>query len=284
LVLNFLALDAEANAMANISRPFQIALAAVVLLAGVWLFALQGHSQSSSQGGSGSSPAASQQPSAQSTTVYHGSAPGVAGLTGDIAKAKGAVSTSQQNAHELEAKSAAASSTGGTSADATSHAASGPANVSASAPSKTSASAPSVATTHAPSAASSHASAPATAKHSVATAHAVKPSTIAAASRQKQVEAALASGNVVVVLFWNKKGADDVADAAAVHALKGSARTTVMLATAGEVAAFGSVTRGVQVFGTPTMLVVGKSGKTNVLTGLTDVFALRQAVAEARHP
>jgi hypothetical protein len=276
LALNFLAIDAEANAMANISRPFQIALAAVVLLAGVWLFALQGHSQSSSQGGSGSSPAASQQPSAQSTTVYHGSAPGVAGLTGDIAKAKGAVSTSQQNAHELEAKSAAASSTGGTSAAASSHAASGPASASASAPSKTSAATPSAATTHAPSAAKSDASAP-------ATVHVVKRSSFAAAPRQKQVEAALASGNVVVVLFWNKKGADDVADAAAVHALKSSGRTTVMLATAGEVAAFGSVTRGVQVFGTPTMLVVGKSGKTKVVTGLTDVYALQQAVAEARH-
>jgi hypothetical protein len=85
------------------------------------------------------------------------------------------------------------------------------------------------------------------------------------------------------VLFWNKKGADDVADAAAVHALAhGGGKTTVMLAKAGEVAAFGSVTRGVQVFGTPTVLVVGKSGKATVITGLTDVFSLRQAIAVAR--
>ena len=255
--------------MANISRPFQIALAAVVLLAGVWLFALQGHSQSSSQGGSGSSPAASpQSPAAKSTTVYHGSAPGVAGLTGDIAKAKGAVATSQQNAHELESKSSAASSTGGTSA-----ATSGPA---ASASSAT-------ATSHAASGSAGAAGSPPS-KAPPAKPHSAKTSPSAAAIRQKQVEAALAAGNVVVVLFWNSKGADDVADAAAVRALsKGSGKTAVMVAKAGEVAAFGSITRGVQVFGTPTILVVGKRGKATVLTGLTDVFSLRQAVAQARH-
>ncbi len=107
--------------MTQISRPFQIALVAVGLLAAVWLFALHGRSASSTES-SGSAPAstpattsgaaAQEKAAAAPTTVYKGAAPGVAGLTGAIAKAHGAVATSQQNAKELESKSAQASTTG----------------------------------------------------------------------------------------------------------------------------------------------------------------------------
>ena len=97
------------------------------------------------------------------------------------------------------------------------------------------------------------------------------------------MEHAIARGDVAVILFWDSKGADDLADAAAVLGLlHGHSHIAVELATAGEVAQFGTITRGVQVFGTPTVLVVGKSGKATVLTGLTDRFALAQAVEEAR--
>ena len=47
----------------------------------------------------------------RSGQVYHGSAPGVEGLTKAIAKAHGAVSTSEGNARQLEEKSAQATST-----------------------------------------------------------------------------------------------------------------------------------------------------------------------------
>jgi hypothetical protein len=53
-------------------------------------------------------------------------------------------------------------------------------------------------------------------------------------------------------------------------------------ATAGEVSSFGSITRGVQVSGTPTLLVVNKQGHTTVLTGLQDAFSIEQAIEEAR--
>jgi hypothetical protein len=123
-----------------------------------------------------------------------------------------------------------------------------------------------------------------TAPAKAAPAKASKPSALSAPGRQKQVESSLAAGNVVVLLFWNKKGADDVADAAAVRGVaKRSGKTAVMLANANEVAAFGTVTRGVQIFGTPTVVVVGRHNKATVLTGLTDVFSLQQAIAEARH-
>src|SRR5438270_777123 len=123
--------------MAQISRPFQVALAAVALLALIWVVALH------RPGGSGGS-SSSGQPSTQSATsgkaaggspsgggsstsgarVYHGSAPGVEGLSRAIAKAHGAVATSQQNAKELAEKSAQASSNGA----ATSKAPSAPAH------------------------------------------------------------------------------------------------------------------------------------------------------------
>ena len=118
-------------AMTQISRPFQIALLAMGLFAAVWFFVLQGHSASTTgSGSSASAPSAPAQsgkatpqarpsrappPRSENATgcaepVYHGSAPGVEGLTRAIDKAHGAVATSQQNAKALEEKSAQASS------------------------------------------------------------------------------------------------------------------------------------------------------------------------------
>ncbi len=94
--------------MTHISRPFQIALAALVLFIAVWFIALRGHSSSSSS----SAPAPASSPSSQAQSapgggtpaskggVYHGSAPGVEGLSRAIQKARGAVAQSQQNAKQ----------------------------------------------------------------------------------------------------------------------------------------------------------------------------------------
>src|SRR6202011_847891 len=93
----------KVGVMAQLSRPFQIALAALALFAIVWLLALRGHSGGTSEPGS---PAAPSKSSASApSSVYHGSAPGVEGLTRDLAKAHGAVTTSEQNAKKLEKKS-----------------------------------------------------------------------------------------------------------------------------------------------------------------------------------
>jgi hypothetical protein len=97
--------------MAQLSRPFQVALAAIVLLAAVWFVALRGHSSTS--GTSSSAPASEATvpapKAAKPSTPYHGPAPGVAGLTRDIEKARGAVSASEQNARQLEHASERAS-------------------------------------------------------------------------------------------------------------------------------------------------------------------------------
>src|SRR5438067_3628961 len=93
--------------MTQLSRPFQVALAAVGLLVVVWFIALRGHSSSAE-------PTATTHPTSphgSSTGVYHGPAPGVEGLTRDIQKAHAAVAQSEQNAAQLARKSAEASGT-----------------------------------------------------------------------------------------------------------------------------------------------------------------------------
>ena len=94
--------------MAQLSRPFQIALAAMGVLVAVWFVALRGHSSSSS--GSGGTPQAHSQPApaaakpGAASPIYHGSAPGVEGLTRAIAKAHGAVALSERNARSLQGR------------------------------------------------------------------------------------------------------------------------------------------------------------------------------------
>jgi len=255
--------------MAQLSRPFQVALVAVVLLAGVWLFALQGHSTSTS-GSSSSVPvtpsAPSSTPAASATSaaaeakaaatpshVYTGPVPGLQGLTRDINKAHGAVATSQHQAQELDNKSQQASN------EATHVATPAATTPSTSTPSKS------------PSASRS----PAPARGS---------SGVAAPSGQRAVEADLAKGDVVLLLFWDPKGADDVAVHRAVQAVRSSGRHKVAVqeAAANQVARFGSVTRGVQVYATPTLFVINTHGHAIVLTGLQDSFTIGQAVEEAR--
>jgi len=242
--------------MAQLSRPYQLALVAVALLAAVWLVALRGHSSSGGSGSGASSPpaqSAAKSPASPSS-ASHGSAPGLQGLTRDVAKARGAVATSQQNAKELQEKSAQASSA--------SPSASGAAG-----------------------AAAAHAAAPtATAKTPGAGSkgHTTSRPATSVPSNQRTVEAELARGEVVVLAFLNPKGADDRAVRREVQAVRVRG-VAVHEAGARQVASFGSVTRGVQVYSTPTVLVIDSKGQATVITGLTDSYSLRQAVSDARH-
>src|SRR5439155_24217646 len=174
--------------MAHLSRPYQVALGAICVLAAVWFVALRGHSSSNGGGSSVPSPqpAAPAKPAAPSTSSP--SAPGVAGLTRAIEKARGAVTESERNAKQLQQKSAEASSPS-----------SGAPPVSSTGPAR-----PGTSPTHRSSAAT-RTDAPGARSHS---AHAgAKPTGTPA--RHARVEAALKRGHTVVVLFWNPKGADD---------------------------------------------------------------------------
>jgi hypothetical protein len=246
--------------MAQLSRPFQIALVSVCLFAALWFFALQGRSKST--GGSGSAPAvtASTPPVTKATStgathtaataavvarakaeaktghIYHGPVPGLEGLTRDIARAHGAVAAI---------------------------------GASPSSPTRTQTKTPAKAVTTTPT--------------KTATAHKTASASAAASlSGQHAVEADLAKGDVVVLLFWNPSGTDDVSVHRAVQAVKSANHVAVQEAAASQVASYGSITRGVQVDTTPTLLVVNKQGHAIVLTGVQDAFSIKQAIDEAR--
>jgi cytoskeletal protein RodZ len=240
------------EAMAQLSRPFQIALVAVVLFAGVWLFALQG--RSTTTGGAGSSATVS--PSAPATTVAH----------------KPAHTTSKAaSSHTSSTRAAVAPASHKLSTSATR----APVHRAAKTVTKTATKAPSKAATRAP--ATTVTKAPTSTAHKGASA----PATATLAG-QHAVEADLAKGDVVVLLFWNPSGTDDVATHQAVQLVKKVNHVAVQEAGASQVASFGSVTRGVQVYATPTIFVIGARRQALVLTGVQDSFSVEQAIAEAR--
>jgi hypothetical protein len=264
--------------MTQISRPFQIALAALVLLVAVWFLALRGHSggessSSSSPSAASSSPAgpsASQSAPGGGTPaskggVYHGSAPGVEGLSRAIQKARGAVAQSQQSAKE---QGSAQSSSG-------SHSPSGAQTQSAqkhSAQTQTSQS-HSARQTHA------HQKQSQQAQNS-------QPSKAASGvpAMQSVVEGELKRGKVVAVLFWNPKGAVDDAVRRELRAAGRAqhGKLAVHVARSNQVGSFGSFTHTVQVYSTPTILLINTKGSTSSLTGLTDAFSIGQAVKEVK--
>jgi hypothetical protein len=253
--------------MTHISRPFQIALAALVLFIAVWFLALRGHSgesSSSSAPTSASSSSSSQSSASQSAPgggtpaskggVYHGSAPGVEGLSRAIQKARGAVAQSQQNAKQ---QGSAQSSSG-----AQKH----------SAQTQTSQSQ----------------SAKQTQTQQKQSQQARNSQQSKAASgvpaMQVVVEGELKHGKVVALLFWNPKGA---VDATVRRELRAAGRSqhgklAVHVARSNQVGSFGSFTHAVQVYSTPTILLINAKGKTSSLTGLTDSFSIGQAIKEVK--
>ena len=101
---------------------------------------------------------------------------------------------------------------------------------------------------------------------------------------QLQVEGQLRHGKTVAILFWNPQGSVD----AVVHrelqaaASKFAGKLAVHNARSGQVGSFGTFTRAVQVYSTPTILLINTKGVTSSVTGLTDAFSIEQAVAEAK--
>jgi cell division protein FtsN len=278
----------------QISRPFQIALVAVVVLFALWLVVLRhASSESSSPSVSSAQPATSSQPapsssssassasagssgssgsSASGSSTYHGSAPGVAGLTRAIAKARGAVAQSQQNSQRLQSKEKQASS------------ASSAAQATAAKPASTTSAKSVAGATPAPANATPKATPQSAAKPSTGAASPAARANAGIPALQSKVEAQLKHGQLVAILLWNPKGAVDKV----VHSnLQGAERSfsgklAVHVATSGQVGSFGAFTRTVQVYSTPTILLINPKGATSSVTGLTDSFAIDQAIREAK--
>ncbi len=282
--------------MAQLSRPFQIALAAVVLFAVVWFVALQGHSSSPSATPVASTPA----PAAAAKAKAPAGTTHIEGMTRAVTHAREAVAASQQAANKSAASSAEAPSQGTTvttSSTTVTHAKqAGAKHAAVPAPTVTKSSVTVTRSTH------GAATVKKTAVHAAPAQH-----VHAAPAQQVAVERELKRGEVAVVLFWNRKGADDVAvheelqillaahHEVAVHPNKAQVRKlrlatglelekkiAVHYATAAQVTSFGSFTKTVQVYGTPTILIINPHGAVTTMNGLTDAFAIEQTIDEAR--
>jgi hypothetical protein len=255
--------------MAQISRPFRIALVVMGLLVAVWLIALREHSSGAS--GSGGSPQAQSQPApaaakpSAASPIYHGSAPGVEGLTRAIAEAHGAVAASEHNFQRAQGQPAQASSSTPATAGA--------------------------AATASPRAQSPTTSRPAAATATVAAsgAHGAHPrarpsSARVVYSKQAAIEGELKRGKVAAILLWSANGSTDAVVRrelqVAGQAMRGS--VVVYEAHPSQVASFGSFTSAVPVYATPTILIVNRRGHTTTVSGLTDAFSIEQAIGEAR--
>jgi hypothetical protein len=324
--------------MAQLSRPYQIALLALAALVLVWFAALHrpgaGSSSSSSPsvssaaGGSSVSSSSGSSAAGGSSSVYHGSAPGVEGLSKDINKARGAVATSEHNAQALQQRSAQASGEAAAGGKAGAGAGAGTAGSGAQGPGAARAGStagrtgggsvaarPGRSAQHSQHAhtrgSHSGATAGATAaftlhhlteavhlkavidlldpalKARVATAEGVfihAMSSYLKPASQATVAAELKHGKTVLLLFLNPSAYDD--DAVAIEivatARKLGHKVAVHFARANQVNSFGSITRDIQVYQTPTLLIVNHKKQVTALTGLTDSFAIKQAVTEAR--
>ncbi len=291
------------DAMAQLSRPFQIVLVVVVLFAGVWLFALQGRSTSTS--GSGSTPvvsattpstsapvtaatghagsastsaaAGAKSSAGSSGHVYHGPVPGLEGLTRDVKHAREAVAKTGESPQSSSAAATPRSSSATAPARTAAPVRTAAPTKAAATPTRTAAKTTTTPATRPASTTSS--------KTSTSSAHHSSSAAATGPAGQRSVEAQLAKGDVVLLLFWNPRGTDDVVVHRALQQVQAADRgqlVAVHEAPASQVASFGSVTRGVQVYATPTLFVINKSGKAIVLTGVQEAFSIEQAIAEAR--
>jgi hypothetical protein len=143
-------------------------------------------------------------------------------------------------------------------------------------------------TGHTPAAADANAKHATTVEHSATAAKpASKPASKSATSstprRQSEVEHELKQGKTVLILFWTPHGSEDVAvhQQLPVVQHKLGKKVAVHSARASQVGDYGTVTHAVQVNQTPTLLIVNRRGQTTTVTGLTDAFAIEQAIAEA---
>jgi hypothetical protein len=272
--------------MTQLSRPFQVALAAVGLLVVVWFVALRGHSSSSES--TATTPAAASSPTSSSSSspgspssVYHGSAPGVEGLTRDVQKAHGAVAQSERNAAQLQSKSAQAS---GDAASGAAHAAGGTSAATASSATHASKSA-----THASKSASAPKSARAHAK-AAPRRSARGTHVVGGAAGQAWVEHELGRKTTVALLFYSPHSYADSRTRRELERLIGQERgrgvkIALRVAAGNEVGQYGSFTRVASVYQTPTLLLITPSGEVKPpITGLTDAFSIAQAIAEKTHP
>lgn len=243
----------------------QIALVAVVLLAGMWFTVLKPKPAADPAPVTPATPA----PTAQTSAPV---APGVKGLTKAVDKAKAAASTSDATNAKIQA------ATGGNGTAA----ATAKSKALTATPAKAKAKA---ATTKAAT------KAKATPTKVVTTKIKAKAKAPAAAAKKAAADvdpsdrllAYLGKGKTLVVLFEGK-GSDDKAARQAVHETAQADPKHVVSAYVpiSKVGDYEKITSDVQVYGSPTILVIGTDRKATALTGFLDATTVVQAVGDAR--
>jgi hypothetical protein len=285
-VLNFLRGAVDKTGVDQVSRPMQIALVAVVLLAGMWFTVLKPKPVSDN---AAIAPTAA--PAAASSDPV---APGVKGLASAVDKAKAASATSDATNAKIQkatGSSPAASSPAGAAAKpAATPAVAKPAatkavkrtapatKAKAKAKAKTTAAVKTGTKVAAPVAAKAT---PAAAKAPAATA--TTKTATAGVDPSARLLAYLAKGKTLVILFHGA-GADDRAARKAVHrtALADPKHVVSAYIPIGDVGKYEAITTDVQILAAPSVLVIGTNGKATLLTGYVDAAIVRQTVGDAR--
>lgn len=135
-------------------------------------------------------------------------------------------------------------------------------------------------------AAGADAAAPATAAAPGASTAAAPATPLAAAKPAGKREAAvvrdLRRGKVVVLLFWNARGADDVATRGALRGIsRHGGKVAVHVSPISRVGEYGSITQNVTVNQSPTTLVIDRKRRARAIVGLSERGELTQAVNDA---
>ncbi|WP_445150198.1 hypothetical protein [Baekduia sp. Peel2402] len=252
----------------------QIALVAVVLLAGMWFTVLK------------PKPA---EESFTPTPSPAAAAPGTTGLSNAVDKAKAVSKTSDATNAKIQAATGGNATAAKSTATKATPTATKPAAAAKTTATKAKATATKPAT--AKSAVTKSAATKATVTSTAAAKAKVKSTTSAAGTKAKAVDvdpsdrllAYLAKGKTLVVLFYGN-GVDDKAARKAVHNTakadpKHVVSAYVKIAKVGD---YDALTSDIQIFQAPSILVIGKNRKASLLTGYVDTRAVQQAVGDAR--
>lgn len=100
----------------------------------------------------------------------------------------------------------------------------------------------------------------------------------------RDIAGALARKEVVVLLFWDRRGSDDRAVRRAVRGLGRRGEVVVHVAPVTKVARYAAITQGVDVARSPSVVVVDRKLSAQLLAGYVSRDTIRQAIADARRP
>jgi len=229
--------------MSQVSRPMQIALAAVLLFFAVWFVALRPKSQN---GGEAAAPA----PSAAQTTPapVSGAAPGTQGLARAVDKAHQAVTTADQAGERAAGN--AASTTGGAAA--------------------TRAVAPAQARAHAPARA-----------HANRGAH-VSTKPIHTHGPVASVREALRLHKAIAIAFVDSATADSRSvDRELLHVSHFGGKAFTLSVPLADLSDYGFITKSVEVTVAPTVVIVDPRRRATMIVGATDRVEIEQRLADA---